>query len=352
MIVPPNPPDSADKHPLTPSRAPSDPAPASGKIILLGEHAAVYGAPALALPITQLSARAVAATAAVSANAGKPPVTCTYRHPDSGMARPLAEMTGLQSLTDAFMRRIGPAEEWPCEIWVDCDIPPGRGLGFSAAVARAAVAALAELYGLRLTEDVVLELVQVSENITHGLASGIDALTVGAEAPVLMAGGRARTPDVGLDAVVVVADSGIPSRTRDAVALLGRRFQDAPGAQEVFVRAATDIAEGALEDLASGRGEEFGAGLSSYHRLLGAAGLSVVGTDVLVLAALDAGAWGAKISGGGLGGCVAALCADADVAGRVAERQRALGAVRTWTAPLSKTRTQDRPAARRTGHGN
>ena len=73
------------------------------------------------------------------------------------------------------------------------------------------------------------------------------------------------------------------------------------------------------------------------HGLLGEIGVSTPTLDSLVDAATAAGARGAKLTGGGLGGCVLALADDDDSAEELAEALRKAGAPRTWTTEVRPT---------------
>lgn len=301
---------------------------AHAKVILLGEHAVVYGAAALALPVPQLT---VTASAAWSSRPGGPGgVSFT---PAGSPPVAAQDCEGLRRLAAAFKAAAGAADSPPLDVVVDAAIPHGRGLGSSAACARAVVLALAGLFGRHMTESAVFDLVQTAENVAHGRSSGVDARAVGASAPLLFQAGRARELSIGCDGLFVIADSGVAGRTRDAVELLREGFGRHAGAQERFVGRASRLTDRARHALAGGDPEEFGARLTDYHRLLRAAGLSTAGIDALVGAALTAGSLGAKITGGGLGGCVIALTRPARAA-EVTRRLREAGAVQTWTVPL------------------
>ncbi|MFI1934305.1 mevalonate kinase [Streptomyces sp. NPDC020330] len=306
---------------------------AHGKVILLGEHAVVYGAPALALPVAELTVTASAARSShPSAVAGD--VTFTV----AGASGPvvLEGADGLRSLVAEFERAAGVTGRPHLDVIIDCVIPAGRGLGSSAACARAVVLALADLFGVELDAGTVFDLVQVAENVAHGRASGIDTLATASPYPVLLSGGVAREPRIGFDGRIVVADSGVAGRTKDAVELLRRGFESDPAAGEEFVAAATELTRGAVRDLADGRAAAFGRRLTACHELLAGAGLSTDRIDALVRAALAADAFGAKISGGGLGGCVIASAEGPEHAQRVERRMRAAGAVQTWVVPIER----------------
>ncbi|MGW3582065.1 mevalonate kinase [Streptomyces rubiginosohelvolus] len=302
-------------------------------MILLGEHAVVYGAPALALPVAELTVTATAAKSSHPSDAAED-VTFTL----AGESGPLVLVgaEGLRSLVAEFERTVGVTDRPHLDVIIDCEIPTGRGLGSSAACARAVVLALADLFGAELDSGTVFDLVQVAENMAHGRASGIDTLATGSPYPVLLSGGVAREPRIGFDGRIVIADSGVAGRTKDAVELLRRGFDNDPAAGEDFVAAATELTREAVRDLADGRAEAFGERLTGCHGLLAGVGLSTDRIDALVRAALAEDALGAKISGSGLGGCMIASAEGPEHAERVERRLREAGAVRTWVVPIER----------------
>lgn len=304
---------------------------AHAKAILLGEHAVVYGAPALAVPVPQLT---------VTASAGWSPRTpdgqgdLSYTMTGSPSRAMVTQASdGLRRLTEEFKARVGLTGGQHLDVILDGAIPHGRGLGSSAASSRAIALALADLVGRELPESTVFDLVQTSENMAHGKASGVDAMAVGATRPLLFRQGRAEPLDIGCDGLFIVADSGELGSTREAVEKLRAGFRDSPGAEERFVGTATELTEAARLDLAEGRVKELGTRLTEYHELLQAAGLSTDRIEALVAAALSAGSLGAKITGGGLGGCLIAL-AQPGQAREVTRRLHEAGAVQTWVVPL------------------
>lgn len=304
---------------------------AHAKAILLGEHAVVYGAPALALPVPQLTVTASAGWSS-GATGGRGGLSFTMT---GSASRELVTQAsdGLRRLTEEFVARMGVPGEPSLEVILDGAIPHGRGLGSSAAVSRAVVLALADLVGRELTEDMAFDLVQTAENVAHGRASGVDAMTVGASRPLLFRAGRAEELAVGCDGLFIIADSGMPGSTKEAVGLLRAGFGRHAGARDRFVGRATELAEAGRRALADGDPEELGARLTDYHELLRAAGLSTGRIDTLVETALKAGSLGAKITGGGLGGCVIAQTRP-EQAREVTRQLHEAGAVQTWVVPL------------------
>lgn len=304
---------------------------AHAKAILLGEHAVVYGAPALALPIPQLT---VAASAGWSSHSPEGPGDVSVTMTGSA-SRPLVTQASdsLRRLTNEFRSTMGVPDRLHLDMIIDCAIPHGRGLGSSAACARAVVFALADLFGREVTQSTAFDLVQTAENVAHGRASGVDAMAVGASAPLLFQAGEAQELPIGCEGLFIIADSGDVGRTKDAVELLREGFRRHSGAQERFVRRASELTDEARHALADGKPEELGSRLTDYHELLRAAGLSTDRIDALVEAALTAGSLGAKITGGGMGGCVIAL-AQSEQARQVTRQLHEAGAVQTWVVPL------------------
>ncbi|MBK3580434.1 mevalonate kinase [Streptomyces sp. MBT65] len=304
---------------------------AHAKAILLGEHAVVYGAPALALPIPQLT---VTASAGWSSQPGDGQGDLSYTvtgSPSRAMVTQASD--GLRRLTAEFRARMGVSGRPHLDVILDGAIPHGRGLGSSAASSRAIAFALADLFGRELDEATAFELVQTAENMAHGRASGVDAMTVGALRPLLFQAGRTRELRLGCEGLFIVADSGEPGSTREAVELLREGFERRPGARARFVRRAARLTEAAQLDLAEGRAGDLGRRMTDYHALLRAARLSTGPIERLVDAALGAGSLGAKITGGGLGGCMIAL-APPQRAREVTRRLHEAGAVQTWLVPL------------------
>ncbi|WUV40739.1 mevalonate kinase (plasmid) [Streptomyces sp. NBC_01483] len=306
---------------------------AHAKAILLGEHAVVYGAPALALPIPQLTATASAGwSSPASDTQGDLSFTMTG---SASRAVVTQASDGLRRLTAAFKARMGVPGRPHLDVILDGAIPPGRGLGSSAANSRAIILALADLFGRELAESTAFDLVQTAENVTHGRASGVDAMTVGAAGPLLFQKGEAQELTIGCDSLFIVADSGTAGSTKEAVELLREGFRRRAGAQERFLRRAAQLTDEAKQALAEGEPDKLGSRLTDYHQLLRAAGLSTDRIDAMVEAALKAGSLGAKITGGGLGGCVLAMT-QPEQAREVARQLHEAGAVQTWVVPLRR----------------
>ena len=72
----------------------------------------------------------------------------------------------------------------------------------------------------------------------------------------------------------------------------------------------------------------------SAHGELKKLGVSIEKSDILVKAAIDEGAYGAKMSGGGLGGCIIALMESREKAEMTGKKLMEKGAVNIWIEAL------------------
>lgn len=300
-------------------------------MILAGEHAVVYGEPAIALPIASLPMRA---TARVEPG----PLAIESVLYSGPLADAPEALAAPRAAIEATLDHVGLPHR-DITLSTESTIPAARGLGSSAATAGALAFALADLAGRTLTPQEHFDLVQVGERVAHGSPSGLDARATASTEPLWFQGGAMRPLDLNLRAHLVVADTGVHGRTRVAVADV-RAFRErhpARGAQLVaeLGRITRDVAE----DLALDRPAAMGPRLTRAHRALAELGVSSLELDRLVEAALEAGALGAKLTGGGQGGCLLALAADARSAGTIAAALRRSGAPRTWMHRIDARQT-------------
>ncbi|MGW4366485.1 mevalonate kinase [Nocardia takedensis] len=277
---------------------------AAAKVILFGEHVVLYGRPAIALPIPQVGARATAR------RTGGPVVIESAHMAGRGLTSRLGD-TAVSRVAVSAVHEHLRVRDHGLLVTVHSDIPPARGLGSSAAIAAAIIEAVADLWGRKLSEDTLFTLIQESESLAHGRASGVDARTViGSGGPLWFEAGTARPLMVGdsVDrAVLVVADTGVAGSTRKAVAHVRRRLSALGAEGERLLDRVGALAIAGAQDLRLGRFADLGRAMTENQRVLERFGVSCAEVDALVAAALTGGALGAKLSGGGLGGCVIAL---------------------------------------------
>ena len=295
---------------------------AHAKVILFGEHAVVHGEPAIALPLEALpihaSATPVDGDLMLTSSLYSGPLDLAPAFLESPRAVVMASLEAFDLPPHGIALRI------------DGDIPPARGLGSSAAVAGALVRALADLAGRDLTQEEYLDLVAVGERVAHGTPSGLDAEATSADEPVRFAAGVARVLASKLSAILVVADSGMQGRTRAAVSSVAAYLERHPVRGAAMVAGLGALAHGGALDLAADRPIRLGEKMTSAQGILRELGVSSPEIDTLIAAAMSAGALGAKLTGGGQGGCIIALTPDVPSAQAVELALREAGAVATW----------------------
>ncbi len=299
-------------------------ASAPGKIILLGEHAVVYGRPAIAAPVWQVRATATVAN-------GAPGSGCRILLPDVHEAFALADAPSTQPLAHvarlALAQAGAPANpDWT--ITLHSDIPIAGGLGSGAALSTALVRALFAHAGVEASPVEVSALVYESERHYHGTPSGIDNTVIAWGMPIWFVRGSEPQPFApGAPFTLLIADSGIPAPTRETVGDVRRAWQRDPAHLDALFDAIAALANAARTAIETGDAATLGALFDANQALLETLGVSSAPLERLVAAARAAGALGAKLSGGGRGGNVIALV-QPSAAPVVTKALAAAGAVR------------------------
>jgi mevalonate kinase len=296
---------------------------APGKIILFGEHAVVYGRPALAVPVTQVKAEAVVESAG----------------PDEGLLLVAADLNEEIRLEDAPLQHpvalaarltlveLGLTEPPPWRVVVRSSIPIASGLGSGAAVSAALARSLADAAGRPLSASTLSAIVYQVEILHHGTPSGIDNSVVCYEQPVYFVRGQApQLFSIGHSFMLAIANTGVASSTRTAVADVRSAWEEDTARFDALFDRIGFIVEQAKAAIADGKPEALGALMDENHVLLREIGVSSPALDTLAEAARRAGAGGAKLSGAGLGGNLIALVT-AETREAVAAALRTAGAV-------------------------
>ena len=297
-------------------------ATAPGKVILFGEHAVVYGQPAIAVPLHD---RQATATVQVAARGEGIALVAA----DLGRRYPLAEAPGDDSLA-LIVRCALEVLALPFApdlmLTIHSTIPIASGLGSGAAVSAAVVRALAAHFGRELTPQRVSELVYQTEVLHHGTPSGIDNTVVAFEEPVYFIKGQPpQCFRVGQSFCLLIGDTGIPSPTKVAVADVRQSWKANRARYGALFEAIGQIADEARRVIESGDIATLGPLMDRNQALLREMGVSSPELEELILAAKGAGALGAKLSGAGRGGNMIALVTQA-TAERVATALLSVGA--------------------------
>ncbi|WP_280405655.1 mevalonate kinase [Nocardia brasiliensis] len=312
---------------------------ACGKIILGGEHAVVYGADAVAMPVPEFCVRAAVGRDAEVIDSFARDLTVTdsgffFRSTIDGTNEyPTAPLHIVAAVRKA-VATVGQFEG-AIDVAVAGNFPLARGLGASAACATAAARAVAQAHGHLLQADVLHAIVQAGEQVAHGRPSGVDARAVVAAGPIRFAAGTAHPIVCECPLWWVIADTGAAANTADAVERVRDNHRRARGRTRTLLNEIQVLVVSLAADLQRGDRQRVGAELSECHRLLAELGVSTPALDRLVAAAVGAGALGAKLTGGGLGGCMIALTEpNTEAHNRVRTALETAGAARTWSTRL------------------
>lgn len=293
------------------------------KTILMGEHSVVYGHAAVAFPLHALEMRAT-----VTPIDG--PSTLASLDYDGPLSEAGPRFAPVVRAFEAAREFTGGLEQ-SFAIETSSDFPHERGLGSSAASAGAIIRAVLDAFGRQATDAEVLALTNLAEQVAHVRPSGLDAATTTSDLPIRFQSGEMRALSQQVSGVLVIADSGIHGSTRDAVAGLRERYEAAPDAVGPRINRLGALTQAAIEALDAGDAAALGTAMDAAHAVLAELGISIPALDGLTRAARDAGALGAKLSGGGLGGCVIALAATDTDAEAVRAALLEAGAAQTWT---------------------
>lgn len=282
-----------------------------GKVILLGEHAAVYGYAALAGAIDRgvtITARATPGPLRLRVPAWQLDVAAGDDH---RVARALV----------AIGSALGLAEGWRLD--AEATVPPGAGLGSSAATAVAITRALAAGLDRALAPDEVTAIADRAERCFHGNPSGLDVALAAAGGLGRFRRSDGLTPVAAAGVPLAIGLSGEPRSTAVMVARVAAARAAAPSEIDARLAWLGECADAAVGLVERGEWPELGTRMNSAHNTLAGLGVSTPGLDAMVAAARGAGALGAKLTGGGGGGAIIALAPGAEAA--VLAAWRALG---------------------------
>jgi len=275
---------------------------APGKIILFGEHAVVYGKPAIAIPVSGMRASA-------------------WSEPnESGLtinALDLNEKFDLQNSSNQFsilaqtILSQNKQKEPNLTINLSSELPQGSGMGSSAATATAVCRVLSNHLGVNLDVNQVSELVFNAEKIVHGNPSGIDNTVVAYEMPIyFIKGKKPKTFKPGKIFHLVIGDTGIKASTKKTVQNVRITWKKEPNLMNRYFDEIEIITKNGKLAIEQGDSKLVGKMMNKNHDLLNSIGVGHKKLDKLIDISKKADAIGAKLTGGGGGGNMVALAKD------------------------------------------
>ncbi len=275
-----------------------------GKVILFGEHFVVHGVPGV-----------VSATdAKTDAEVKKTPKGLEIKDERTG-SKGYAEEKKLQQIESIqrMLRAMDMPTDTPMSIWIGGNLPGFSGLGASAASSVAIARAISEEFGLKLLDEKINSVAYEGEKAYAGNPSGIDntAATYGGlmwfrknvkGGPDLVERLKVKTP-----AEIVICSTGKVANTKAMVEGVAQRKRENPKKYDPLFKRAEEVAIEGRQALEAGDVKRVGELMNENHSLLQDIEVSSKELDFLVDLARKLGALGAKLTGGGGGGCMVAL---------------------------------------------
>jgi mevalonate kinase len=291
---------------------------APGKVYLFGEHAVVYGEPAVPCAIERRAQVTVERREDEQIRVRANDLTLdgftvtwdgeTDTRPDVDVPTPLVE-AAMGYIEGAIEQALDAVEQTRAgfDVTIESEIPLGAGLGSSAAVVVAGIDAATRELGTNLEpERIANRAYQVEYEVQDGQASRADTFCSAMGGAVRVQGDDCRRIRDVPELPFVIGYDGEAGDTGQLVAGV-RELKDAYEFAADTVKAIGDIVRSGEAALENDDVEEIGRLMDFNHGLLSALGVSARSLDSMVWAARDAEALGAKLTGAGGGGCIVAL---------------------------------------------
>jgi mevalonate kinase len=287
-----------------------------GKVILFGEHFVVHGVPGIVSAIDSTTEAEVKKT-------GKELAVKDERKTAKGYSEE-KRLQQLESI-DRMLKAMGINPKTPLSIWIGGTLPGFSGLGASAASSVAIARAIAEELGVNVPDERINQAAYEAEKAYAGNPSGIDntAATFGGLLwfQKNLAGGANTIERISIKKPVeiVIGSTGKVANTKAMVEGVAERKRKNPQTYNPLFTQAEALAYAGRKALEAYDLKKMGELMNENHRLLQEIEVSSRELDLLVDIARKEDAFGAKLTGGGGGGCMVALTPSKELQERVAQ---------------------------------
>ena len=289
------------------------------KIILIGEHSVVYGYPAIAIPLKKIE------------------IECAIEEAKSNF---FYDETDTLSVAIFTALKYLKKENVKIKYKITSQIPQKRGMGSSAAVSIAAIRAIFNYFRENLEDELLEKLVNTAEIVAHKTPSGLDAKTCLSDKAIRFVKNKGFSYiNLNLDAYLVIADTGIYGNTGEAIQKVknlgskaGLSLKKLGRLTDEMTRILTGNIENKEEKIK--KISKIGEIMTAANTELGKLNITIEKTELFVKTAIENGAAGAKISGGGLGGCVIALAENLEIMEKVKDGFTKCGAENIWVEKI------------------
>ena len=277
---------------------------AYGKLILAGEHAVVYGYPAIAVPLD-----AVYVDVDIQPTKTNGIRLFSEHINTNGIGLNTDDQyAALTKPVKATLQYFAISPEPNFKLSIHSTIPIASGFGSGAALATALIRSIADYVGQTISKSDLNALVYDIEKLHHGTPSGIDNTVIVYEQPVYFERGKPlQTFSIAQDFDLLIGHVGYATSTYETVGAV-RQLYDANTSkiEGIFAKIRT-LVEDTRTAIESGDLPTIGTAMNQNHDYLRQLQVSDATLDRLCQVARKNGAWGAKLSGGGRGGNFIAL---------------------------------------------
>lgn len=264
---------------------------APGKLLLLGDHAVIYGYPCI---VTAVDKRLYVEAEMIN------------NSENQIVAPQVKESRFVLETIAKFKEKFNSKKS--VKITTKGDFSHNVGLGSSSAVTVATFKALGLLFAVKISERQIFDLSYEVNLKIQGVGSGFDVAAANyGKTLYFVRGGKVIEPLYNKKLPLVVGYSGLKADTPFYVRKVAEDFKTRKDEMDDIFRQAKDVVEKAKIDIKEKNFTSLGKQMTKNHHLLQKLGVSIPKLDVMVDAAIKAGAYGAKLSGAGGGDCMIAL---------------------------------------------
>lgn len=298
------------------------------KIILVGEHAVVYGTPAIALPFNGVKT-------IVEIFKTEDEITIESRFHNGYLKDGSNTILGMQQLIYYLLDQF-KKPKFGLHFKVTSNIEPQRGLGSSAALSVATTRALFDVFNQELSNEDLIKFSMYSEKIYHSNPSGLDIYTIVYQKPIWFVRNEGfKALNINFKGYLLIIDTKMMSQTKLAVKhVASLKIKNPQLVENIFLKI-NDITNQTKKYLETDEISKLASLLNLNQQLLNELGVSNDTLEKTISSAKEYGVLGAKITGGGMGGCIIGITSDLKAAKEVIKKFKKEN-TNVWLYPLGE----------------